>query len=183
MPKDAILAPHDLHTVLSANRILQVIGTRVLIDNGSQVVTDGIAGVFTLTDTKTGSSTNITPPTPIGGASDGKVAPDGRSVAISFEDHSWPGPRQRMDLWLLHLATLRWEHVPSMPVPLTLKGSGFNWMPDGRLALLGRFDAVGDSKLDKMMDAVAVWRPGEPQLKVRRLQLLGEASADNFTAW
>jgi hypothetical protein len=87
------------------------------------------------------------------------ASPDGRLLAVSFEHPAWPGPRQRLDVWLLDLIELVWRHLPSMPVPAALKATGLSWAPDGRLVLLGDFDGLGS--------ALAVWRPGQDRLAVR----------------
>lgn len=45
----------------------------------------------------------------------------------------------------------------------SLKHTSLAWIPDGRLALLGQFDEVGD--------ALALWRPGEDRLALRKIDL------------
>ncbi len=149
--------------VFRAHRILAVVGDRVLSDDRT---------TLTLTDTGTGERTSVPRPTSIGGPSHGLVAPDGRSVAVSFDHPAWPGPRQRMDVWVLDLAAKRWRRMPSMPVHASLKRSGMAWTTDGRLVLAGRFDEVGD--------AVALWRPGDARLSLRGLRF-PDTGADDFT--
>jgi hypothetical protein len=150
--------------VLRAHQILAVVGRQVLSD-------DGTSAAFTLTDVGTGRRTPVPKPTAIGGPGPGLLAPDGRTVALSFEHPAWPGPRQRMDTWVLDLPTLRWRQVPAMPVHASLKRSGMAWTDDGRLVLLGRFDGVGD--------ALALWRVGDGRLAVRKVGLPRDG-ADGF---
>jgi hypothetical protein len=156
-------------TVFRGDAIVQVIGRRVL--------TAEYGKPLRLTDVDTGKATEIPAPTQVGTASIGKVSPDGRWIAISYESPAWPGPRQRMDVWLLDTRSLRWSHVPSMPVPVTLKATDLAWSPDGRLVMLGTFDATGDKDMQETIDILAVWRPGERQLRVRRIQLPADHSA------
>ncbi|MCW2913428.1 MAG: hypothetical protein JWN52_1496 [Actinomycetia bacterium] len=162
---DEILSPRDGAVLFTASRIYAVAGHRVL--------SQGAHG-FVFTDVQTGARRDVTWPTSVGEPSDGLADPTGRYLAISFDHPAWPGPRQRMDVWLLELATLRWLHMPSMPVPAALKFTGMNWTPDGRLILLGEFDGLGG--------ALAVWRPGEGQPAVRKL-VLPERGGDAFLVW
>lgn len=120
------------------------------------------------------SRREVTPPTDIGEPSYGQVSPDGRYMAISFEHPAWPGPTQRLDLWLLDLKSFEWLRAPSMPVGAALKATSFVWAADGRLVLLGDFDHIGT--------AVAVWHPGRDQLEIRSVPL-PERGADSFITW
>ncbi|GII22373.1 hypothetical protein Pme01_19700 [Planosporangium mesophilum] len=131
-------------------------------------------GALVLTDVQAGSRTTIRRPTAIGDPSDGLASPDNRYLAIAFEHPAWPGPTQRLDLWLLEPASQRWQQAPSMPVPAALKFTAMTWLPDGRLVLLGDFEHVGQ--------AVAVWRPGEDQFGIRTLAL-PEQRAEAFVVW
>jgi hypothetical protein len=169
---DAILTPGDGHPVLRAPRIYAVFGHRLLAARQPQnwPADDGPLVV----DELGGTRREIPRPTPIGSPSDGLPSPDGRWLAVSFEHPAWPGPRQRMDVWLLGLRDLRWRHLPSMPVPARLKFTSMSWTPDGRLVLLGDFDEVGT--------AVAVWWPGQQQLAIRRLTLPARAG-DSVLPW
>jgi hypothetical protein len=131
-------------------------------------------GALVLTDVQAGGRTTIRRPTAIGDPSDGLASPDNRYLAIAFEHPAWPGPTQRLDLWLLEPASQRWQQAPSMPVPAALKFTAMTWLPDGRLVLLGDFEHVGQ--------AVAVWRPGEDQFSIRTLAL-PEQRAEAFVVW
>lgn len=93
------------------------------------------------------------------------VSPDLRYAAVEYGEPAWPGPRQRLDVWVLDLRDGRWTQLPSMPVAASLKLTGLAWAGDGRLVLLGSFDGTGS--------ALAVWRPGEPRLALRRTDFAG----------
>jgi hypothetical protein len=87
------------------------------------------------------------------------VSPDQRHATVEYGHPAWPGPRQRLDVWVLAFSTGRWTHLPSMPVGLALKATDVTWANDGRLVLVGEFDGPGTT--------LAVWRPGEGQLAMR----------------
>lgn len=151
---DAILNMDDLEPAQPVDpaepwppRIHAVIGERVL---GSD--DDG----FVLTGA--GPTVRIESPAGIGTPSDGRISPDGRYVAISFEHPAWPGPRQRLDVWVLDLDSAGWTHLPSMPVAASLKATDEAWAPDGRLVILGEFHEVGQR--------LVTWRPGQDRLTV-----------------
>jgi hypothetical protein len=73
-----------------------------------------------------------------------------------------------MDVWLLDTQTARLTQLPGMPVIVPLKATSIAWSTDGRLVLLSD-------------DVVAVWRPGEPQLSVRRITLpQRDGGSDSF---
>jgi hypothetical protein len=95
---------------------------------------------------------------------------------VEFADPAWEGgPTQLLDVWLLDLRTRRWRQLPGMPVLAALKATSMAWTDDGRLLLLGSFDRVGG--------ALAVWRPGQDRLAVRRLVLPADrAGSDSFVA-
>ena len=131
-------------------------------------------GPFTLTDRRTGVDQRIPRPSRVGQAGGGLLSPDHRLLAVEFADPAWDGgPTQLMDVWLLDLRTRRWRQLPGMPVLAALKATGMAWTGDGRLLLLGSFDRVGG--------ALAVWRPGQDRLAVRRLRLPADrAGSDSF---
>lgn len=135
--------------------------------------------VVRLTDVRAGTVRRVTLPSSPGSFSDGITSPDGRWIVVRMGDPAWPGPRQLLDLWLLDTRTLRWQHVPSMPAPVSLKQTGLAWAHDGRLVILGRFDATPDVSIDRTNDVLAVWRPGETQLSVRSVRL-PEQGASQF---
>ncbi len=148
----AVLDVDDLQPVFESGFIYAVVGDRVLSKDG-----DG----FLMTNQQTGEQTRIASPTDIGSPSFETISPDGRYVSILFADPAWPGPRQRLDVWVLDMNTLEWTRLPSMPVAAGLKATGVKWAPDGRLVILGWFDEVGS--------AVVTWSPGDSRLSVREI--------------
>jgi hypothetical protein len=131
-------------------------------------------GPFTLTDRRTGVDQRIPRPSRVGQAGGGLLSPDRRLLAVEFADPAWDGgPTQLLDVWLLDLWTRHWRQLPGMPVLAALKATSMAWTGDGRLLLLGSFDRVGG--------ALAVWRPGQDRLAVRRLRLPADrAGSDSF---
>jgi hypothetical protein len=49
------------------------------------------------------------------------------------------------------------------------------WTDDGRLVLAGDFERFGE--------ALAIWRPGQDHLAVKRLPLPDYAGSDSFVPW
>jgi len=131
-------------------------------------------GSFTLSDRRTGVRQRIPRPSRVGEAGGGLLSPDRRLLAVEFGDPAWEGgPAQLLDVWVLDLRTRRWRQLPGMPVLAALKATSTAWTGDGRLLLLGSFDRVGG--------ALAVWRPGQDRLAVRRLRLPADrAGSDSF---
>ncbi|MEN8040997.1 MAG: hypothetical protein ABFR95_05790 [Actinomycetota bacterium] len=148
----AILDPETLDPIIETGRIHAVVDGRVLSWGGAS---------FDLLDLETGAVAEIARPTDVGAPSYGRVSPDGRFVAISFEHPAWPGPRQRLDVWVLEVETLGWIRLPSMPVAAALKGTNEAWAPDGRFVMFGFFE--------KAERAVVTWRPGDRELSIRQL--------------
>jgi hypothetical protein len=146
---------------------------------GSQVLWGGPerhAGPFTLTDRRTGTSRPVPRPTPYGWAGFGLPSPDDRLLAVEFTDLSWSRVKgQVSDIWLLDLRTRRWRRLPGMPLITGVKFMSMAWTTDGRLLLAGTFDQVGK--------ALAVWRPGQDRLAVKRLPLPDAAGSDSFVPW
>ena len=118
----------------------------------------------------------LTLPSSPGEFSDGIGSPDGRWIVARMGNPAWPGPRQLLGLWLLDTRTLRWHHVPSMPVPVSLKETDLAWTPDNRLVLLGRFDRTSDVSIDQTKDVLALYRPGAPDLSIRPVRLPAEGA-------
>jgi hypothetical protein len=146
---------------------------------GSQVLwgePERLAGPFTLTDLRTGSSHEVPRPTPYGMAGFGVPSPDGRLLAVEFADLSWSRVKgQVSDIWLLDLRTRRWRRLPGMPLITGVKFMSMAWTGDGRLVLAGDFERFGK--------AVAVWRPGQDHLATKRLPLPDAAGSDSFVPW
>jgi len=162
----AILDPETLDTLFQTDRIIAVLDGRVLSFDGDS---------FTLLDPVNDSGTEIARPTDIGVPSYGRISPDGRLVAISFEHPAWPGPRQRLDVWVLEVATLEWVRLPSMPVSAALKTTTEAWAPDGRFVMFGSFEEAGHD-VATWRDVVATWRPGDRALGIRELDASPAAS-------
>ena len=158
--QDSVLDPIDLSLVAEVSGFNSVVGSRVLTWDSHR---------FTLIDPLTGLSSDVESPTSIGSPARGKVSPDGTLVAVAFRHPSWPGPRQRLDVWILQLDTLAWTRMPSMPVAASLKSTSYQWLADGRFALFGDFDGVGP--------AVVIWQPEEAQLVVRSVDYPTSAGA------
>jgi hypothetical protein len=146
---------------------------------GSQVLWGGPerhAGPFTLTDRRVGTSRPVPRPTPYGAAGSGLPSPDGRLLAVEFADLSWSRVKgQVSDIWLLDLRTRRWRRLPGMPLITAVKFMSMAWTADGRLLLAGDFDRFGK--------ALAIWRPGQDHLAVKRLPLPDPAGSDSFVPW
>ena len=70
----------------------------------------------------------------------------------------------RSDLWPLNLTTRSWQQLPDMPLRLGPSKPQATWTADGRLLLLA---GLAD---DPASGLVAVWRPGQPRIAVRRLR-------------
>lgn len=158
--RDAILDPESLETVFeTGNNIIAVIEDQVLSWDSNS---------FTVLDRATGAEDDIAAPTDVGQPSSAGTSPDGRFLAITFQHPAWPGPRQRLDVWMLEIATLEWTRLPSMPVAAALKATDEAWAADGRFVIFGSFDEVGP--------AVATWRPGDRDLAVRQLDAVPTGS-------
>jgi hypothetical protein len=148
-----------------------VVGSRVLWGGPERH-----AGPFTLTDRHTGTSRPVPRPTPYGEAGFGVPSPDGRLLAVEFADLSWSRVKgQVSDIWLLDLRTRRWRRLPGMPLITGVKFMSMAWTADRRLLLAGDFDQFGK--------ALAVWRPGQDHLAVKRLPLPDPAGSDSFVPW
>jgi hypothetical protein len=133
-------------------------------------------GPFTLTDRRTGARHRVARPTPHGRAGSCRPSPDGRLLALEFVDLSWSRVNgQVSDIWLLDLGTRRWRRLPGTPLITAVKFMSLEWTGDGRLVLVGDFDRFGE--------ALAVWRPGQDHLAVRRLDLPAYDGSDAFAVW
>lgn len=79
--------------------------------------------------------------------------PSGRLAIVEFANAA----RQQLDMWLLDTVTRRWQHLPGVPARIPPKGAHVQWTADGRVVLLASA-------------TVAVWRPAEARLDVRRVR-------------
>jgi len=95
-------------------------------------------------------------------------APHGPLVAVEFADPAYPPPprqtiNQAADIWLLNTRSGSFSHVPGFPILEPLKASGIAWTADDRLVVV----AEGGRRT-----TIAVWRPGQHTLAVRRVRAL-----------
>jgi hypothetical protein len=63
----------------------------------------------------------------------------------------------------------RWQHLPGMPVHLVPKATDVRWTADGRVVILAS-------------NVLAVWRPAQPRLAVRRVKPTKEPGR-GFVIW
>jgi hypothetical protein len=103
--------------------------------------------------------------------------PDGRLASVAF----YPArnrAEQTLDIWLLDLVTRRWRQLPDMPLRLAPSKPQLRWTADGRLLLLAGLP-------DEPASVVAVWRPGQPRIATRRVQLPSpdRRSGYRFAIW
>jgi hypothetical protein len=155
-------------------------------------VVDGVAGrdlvlstldpgrLIALTDLRSGVSHRLRWPSTLRDHVMGLIEPhpEGRLVSVAF----YPAPsgaEQTLDLWLLDLTTRDWQQLPDMPLRLAPSKPQATWTADGRLLLL-----AGPAD-DPAGGLVAVWRPGQPRLAVRRVPLPdpGPPSGFRFVIW
>jgi hypothetical protein len=150
------------------------------------VVVDGVAGgnlvlstvapgrQVALTDLGSGASHRLPWPSALDDHVMGLIGdhPDGRFAHVAFYPaHS--GGDQTLDVWLLGLTTRRWQRLPDMPMRIDASKPQLRWTDDGRLLLLAGL--AGDPS-----SLVAVWRPGEPRIAVRRVRLPGSERRNGY---
>jgi hypothetical protein len=154
-------------------------------------VVDGVAGgdlvlstlqrgrLISLTDLRAGTSHRLRWPSTLQdhvmGLIDGH--PDGRLASVAFYPARDRG-EQTLDIWLLDLGTRRWQQLPDMPLRLAPSKPQSTWTADGRLLVLAEL-------ADEPAGLVAVWRPGEPRIAVRRVRFPepGPPSGLRFVIW
>lgn len=149
---------------------------------GRFALTGGSRGGLSLENLSTGRRwrlgwpSAIGGPTSQGGVDQAVVRADGRLVAVSFSDVSWQGGGSQVtDVWLLDPSTRRFQHLPDMPAFVSLKFTSMSWTSDGRLVMLAQ---------TAQHDLVAVWRPGQKRIEVRRVRLPNRNSgSDSFVVW
>ena len=103
--------------------------------------------------------------------------PDGRLASVAFYP-ARNGAEQRLDVWLLDITTRRWQQLPDMPLRLAPSKPQLRWTANGRLVLLAGLP-------DEPASVVAVWRPGQPRIATRRVQLPNpeRRSGYRFAIW
>jgi hypothetical protein len=171
----SVVDPRTDRTLARSGSVLAMAGDFLLTAGGSH-------GRLALTDLSRGTRWRLSSPSRIGGPGsqggiDQAAVSAGRSrIAVSFSDPAWQGSGTQMtDVWLLNPMTRRFAHVPGTPAAVALKFTSMAWTGDGRLVLLAE---TADH------DVVAVWRPGEKRLALRRVELPTRAGgSDSFVAW
>lgn len=170
----SLVDPASGRTVLRSGGIWAMAG-RFALTGGSK---RGLA----VSDLRTGNRWRLGWPSRVGGATSqggidqAAVAIDGKFIAVSFSDPAWQGGgTQVTDIWLLNPLTRRFQHLPDMPAAVSLKFTSMAWASRQRLVMLAQ---------TAQHDFVAVWRPGQKQIHVRRVQLPERNSgSDSFVVW
>jgi hypothetical protein len=140
---------------------------------------DGLHGPLALTDLRSGERWRLEYPSRVagqGGLDQAAVQADGGLVALSFSDPAFESSgTQVTDVWLLDTTTRRLRHLPDMPAAVSLKSTSMSWTGDGRLVMLA--ETAGQH-------VVAVWRPGQARIAIRRIELPPRRSgSDSFVVW
>jgi hypothetical protein len=153
-------------------------------------VVDGVAGgnlvlstvepgkLIALTDLRSGVSHRLPWPSGLEAHVMGLIGghPDGRLAHVAFYP-ARSSAEQTLDVWLLDTTTRRWRQLPDMPLRLGPSKPQLRWTADGRLLLLAGL-------ANDPTSLVAVWRPGEPRIAVRRVKLPGpERGGFRFAIW
>ena len=130
---------------------------------------------LTLTNLRSGASWRLGWPSRLrGGTHIAAVHPNGRDIAVGFYGLAAPG-EAGYDLWLLHTASRRWQHLPDLPAAdVAAKATDLAWTRDGRLVVLTGTATGGQ--------VVAVWRPGQPRLALRPVKLPEPSPGTNTLA-
>lgn len=127
-----------------------------------------------LTDVRSGASQRLPWPSRLDDHVMGLIGvhPDGRLAIVAFYPAHNRG-EQTLDLWLLDLTTCRWQRLPDVPLRIAPAKPQLRWTADGRLLLLAGLAGEPGAM-------VALWRPGEPRLAVRRMDLPGPERRNGF---
>ncbi|MFI6318962.1 hypothetical protein ACIBG8_15640 [Nonomuraea sp. NPDC050556] len=156
-------------SLLLAHDSLRKVGRypRIVTSNRQELLVEGKDRKLTLVDPGTGKKRQVDRPSERE-AKDGKAGADGRYLAVPFVEGDMD---DRLDLWVLDTRTLEWTRLPSMPLPVDVRRWTMRWSQDGRLILAGGFaqtteEYPTDADFATM---IAVWRPGEPSLSLKRL--------------
>lgn len=168
----SVIEPKTGRTLLRSGRPWAMAGNFVLTVAGSN-------GPLTLTDLRTGERRRFRYPSQIGGqggTDQAAVQRRGDFVALSFSDPAYElSATQVTDVWLLDTRSRRLQHLPDMPAAVSLKFTSMSWTSDGRLVILA--EAAG-------REVVAVWRPGQRRIAVRRVRLPARSSgSDSIVVW
>jgi hypothetical protein len=165
----SVVDPLTKRTLLRTGGVWAVAGHYALTSRGC-------CRPLTLTDLRSGRQRRLPWPSQVGGIDQAAVQPSGKLVAVDFADPAYQGSGiQVADAWLLNPATSRLQHLPDMPADVALKFTSMSWTNDGRLVWLAQTEGH---------DVVAVWRPGEKRIAVRRVQLpVRDSGSDAFVVW
>ncbi len=168
---DTARDPASGKLVLEGSRLWAISGDYALSSNDSHAP-------LTLTNLRRGSRRELAWPSRIGGTDQAVVDPRTGLIALDFADPAYGGTgTQVTDAWLLNPKTGRFTHLPDMPAAVHLKFTSMAWTRDGRLITL-----AGTSSGTAGQTLVAVWKPGQKQLRIRRLTLPARTSgSDSFT--
>jgi hypothetical protein len=138
---------------------------------GRTLVLAGPGERLTLLDAETGAERRLPRFESLRGPGRAAVDLSGRFAVIEYAEPAWRGT-QVFDLWLVDARTGALTRLPGMPAVISLKFTDMAWTDDGRFVLLGE---------DYRGGFVAVWRPGEARLAVKRVRLPQRTSgSDSF---
>lgn len=164
-----VLDPRTRRTLLRAGRVWAMSGQNMLISRGGR-------RPLTLSELRSGARWELPWPSEIGGTDHAAVQPTDGSIALSFSDPAYEGgSTQVTDVWLLDPTTRRLHQLPDMPAAVSLKFTSMQWTSDGRLVMLAETER---------RNAVAVWRPGQERIAVKRVRLpVRNSGSDSFVVW
>jgi hypothetical protein len=145
----------------------------ILAVAGRTLVLAGPGGAMTLRDTATGRERRVPRPADTLRGPHAVADPTGDLVLLEYADPAWEASgTQVFDLWLLDVIAGSLARLPGMPATILLKVTDAAWARDGRLVVLGE---------DERGSFVAVWRPGDERLALKRVRLPERRSgSDSF---
>jgi hypothetical protein len=165
----SVVDPRTGRTVLRTGGVWAMSGHLALTSAGSR-------RPLTLTDLRSGGRWQLPWPSQIGGRDEAAVHAKGGLIALAFSDPAYEGSgTQVTDIWLLDPTTRRFQHLPDMPAAVSLKFTSMAWTPDGQLVMLAE---------SARRHVVAVWRPGQERIAVRRVRPpVRNSGSDSFVVW
>jgi hypothetical protein len=145
----------------------------ILAVAGTTLVLGGRGGALTLLDAETGAERDLPSLETLQGPGRAAVDPTGRFVVVEYASPAWNRTgTQVVDLWLVDTRAGPASRLPGMPAVVRLKLTEMAWTADGRFVVLGEDGRGG---------FVAVWRPGEKRLALKRVRLPERAGgSDSF---
>jgi hypothetical protein len=166
-----IIDPSSGRVVIASRRgVIAVAGDRLLLTGpiAYDRPNDTLAATLTLLDSSTHSERTLRVPRTTGSLEDPAIDPRGRYIALPFGNPSYQqSGSQVLDVWVIDTLTGALTHLPGTPAYAHLKATSMQWTHDGRLVLLGE---------DDNGSFVALWRPGQPTLGLKRVRLPAGAS-------